>query len=135
MIGAAGDHALHHPLLGGVRAGRVVDEFLRRAAEQRAMGHGSRVPASWFPWIKPGVLILVGPLFAAGWTALGRRGREPSAPAEMTGGDGPFGPGVHVHGRRRPPGDTVARAAAGQRLVADGWRTRSTRSASCACRP
>jgi POT family proton-dependent oligopeptide transporter len=41
------------------------------------------VPASWFQSINPGVLILAGPLFASAWTALGRRGREPSTPAKM----------------------------------------------------
>jgi POT family proton-dependent oligopeptide transporter len=55
-------------------------------AEQRTdrwLGH-FQVPASWFQSINPAVLILAGPLFASAWTALGRRGREPSTPAKMT---------------------------------------------------
>ena len=54
-------------------------------AEQRTdrLVHGFLVPASWFQSVNPGVLILVGPLFAATWTALGRRNREPSTPTKM----------------------------------------------------
>jgi POT family proton-dependent oligopeptide transporter len=54
-------------------------------AEQRTdrMLHGFLVPASWFQSVNPGVLIVFGPLFAALWTALARRDREPSTPAKM----------------------------------------------------
>ena len=39
------------------------------------------VPASVLQAINPGYIILLGPLFAALWTFLGKRGLEPSAPA------------------------------------------------------
>ncbi len=54
-------------------------------AEQRTdrMVHGFIVPASWFQSVNPAVLILVSPLLAALWTALGRRRHEPSTPAKM----------------------------------------------------
>jgi POT family proton-dependent oligopeptide transporter len=54
-------------------------------AEQRTdrMVHGFLVPASWFQSVNPAVLILASPLFAALWTTLARRQREPSTPAKM----------------------------------------------------
>jgi POT family proton-dependent oligopeptide transporter len=44
---------------------------------------GFSIPASWFQSINPAVLLLTAPVFAAMWTALARRGREPSTPAKM----------------------------------------------------
>jgi POT family proton-dependent oligopeptide transporter len=41
------------------------------------------VPASVLQAINPGYIILLGPVFAALWTMLGRRGLEPSAPAKF----------------------------------------------------
>jgi POT family proton-dependent oligopeptide transporter len=41
------------------------------------------VPASVLQAINPGYIILLGPVFAALWTFLGRRGLEPSAPAKF----------------------------------------------------
>jgi POT family proton-dependent oligopeptide transporter len=41
------------------------------------------VPASLFQSINPFYIMLLGPLFSWGWTALGRRGLEPSAPAKF----------------------------------------------------
>jgi len=41
------------------------------------------VPASIFQSINPIYIILLAPLFAALWVALGRRGLEPSAPAKF----------------------------------------------------
>jgi POT family proton-dependent oligopeptide transporter len=41
------------------------------------------VPASMFQSINAIYIVLLGPLFAAGWTWLGRRGLEPSAPAKF----------------------------------------------------
>jgi proton-dependent oligopeptide transporter, POT family len=57
--------------------------FFAELHTRRQLGHFV-VPASWFQSINPAVLILAGPLFASAWTALGRRGREPSTPAKMT---------------------------------------------------
>ncbi len=56
--------------------------FFAEQRTDRLVGHFT-VPASWFQSVNPAVLILTGPLFAAAWTALGRRGREPSTPAKM----------------------------------------------------
>jgi POT family proton-dependent oligopeptide transporter len=44
---------------------------------------GFEVPAPWFQSVNPLVLVLAAPFFAALWTALARRGREPSTPAKM----------------------------------------------------
>src|SRR3546814_3656852 len=41
------------------------------------------VPASVFQSVNPVYIVLLGPLFAWLWTALGRRGLEPSAPAKF----------------------------------------------------
>ncbi|WP_414713878.1 peptide MFS transporter [Sphingomonas sp.] len=41
------------------------------------------VPASLFQSINPIYIVLLGPIFAALWVALGRRGAEPSAPAKF----------------------------------------------------
>jgi len=46
--------------------------------------HGFLFPASWLQSVNSLVLILSAPFFAALWTALGRRNREPSTPAKMT---------------------------------------------------
>ncbi len=58
--------------------------FFAEQRTNRALGQFV-VPASWFQSINPAVLILAGPFFASAWTRLGRRGREPSTPAKMTG--------------------------------------------------
>jgi POT family proton-dependent oligopeptide transporter len=41
------------------------------------------VPASLFQSINPIYIVLLGPIFAALWVILGKRGREPSAPAKF----------------------------------------------------
>jgi POT family proton-dependent oligopeptide transporter len=41
------------------------------------------VPAGWFQSINPVVLVIAAPFFAALWTWLGRRNREPSTPTKM----------------------------------------------------
>jgi POT family proton-dependent oligopeptide transporter len=41
------------------------------------------VPAGWFQSINPVVLVIAAPFFAALWTWLGRRNREPSTPMKM----------------------------------------------------
>jgi POT family proton-dependent oligopeptide transporter len=54
-------------------------------AEERTqrLVHGFLFPASWLQSVNSLVLILSAPFFAALWTALARRGREPSTPAKM----------------------------------------------------
>ena len=41
------------------------------------------MPATWLQSVNPGVIILMGPVFAALWTRLGRRGMNPSQPAKI----------------------------------------------------
>jgi POT family proton-dependent oligopeptide transporter len=41
------------------------------------------VPAGWFQSINPVVIVIAAPFFAALWTWLGRRNREPSTPMKM----------------------------------------------------
>ena len=44
---------------------------------------GWEVPATWFQSINAAFIILLAPLFAALWTALGKRGRDLSSPAKF----------------------------------------------------
>lgn len=41
------------------------------------------MPTSWFQSVNPAFIILFAPLFAAAWTALGQRGRNPSQPVKI----------------------------------------------------
>ncbi len=41
------------------------------------------IPASWFQSINPIAIVIFAPLFAAIWTKLGNKGREPSSPLKM----------------------------------------------------
>ena len=81
--------------------------FAERA--HRRMVHGSSVPASWFQSVNPVVLIIVSPLFASLWTALGRRGREPSTPVKMAAAMFLIGAGLRVDGRAARAPATAAR--------------------------
>jgi len=44
---------------------------------------GYAFPATWFQSVNPLILLLTAPFFAWMWTALARRGREPSTPVKM----------------------------------------------------
>jgi POT family proton-dependent oligopeptide transporter len=44
------------------------------------------IPAGWFQSVNPAVILIFAPIFASLWTALGRRGREPSTPMKMVWG-------------------------------------------------
>ena len=89
----------------------------------------------------PGVVVPVGelggcssltaPLFAGMWTSLARRGRAPSTPTKMVIAMVLLGGGVRVHGDAARGSAT---GAAGQPRLAAAPPTRSTRSASSACR-
>src|SRR6185295_11613860 len=63
------------------QTGSSMNFFAADHTDRLVFGHA--VPASWFQSVNPAVLLLSAPLFAAMWTALGRRGREPSTPAKM----------------------------------------------------
>jgi POT family proton-dependent oligopeptide transporter len=63
------------------QAGSSLNLFTDRHVD-RNMG-GLEIQASIFQSVNPGYIILLAPLFAWLWTALGRRGLEPSAPAKF----------------------------------------------------
>lgn len=67
------------PIFWGLfeQAGGSINLFTDRYVDRQG------VPASVFQSINPVYIIILGPLFAALWTALGRRGLEPSAPAKF----------------------------------------------------
>jgi POT family proton-dependent oligopeptide transporter len=54
------------------------------------------VPATWFQSINPLVIILFGPLFAAGWSWLARRGLDPGQPLKIALALGLVGAGYLV---------------------------------------
>ena len=56
--------------------------FFAENRTDRMVG-GFSIPAPWFQSVNPVVLVFSAPLFAALWTALARRNREPSTPAKM----------------------------------------------------
>ncbi len=56
--------------------------FFAQDHTNRKVG-GFLVPAGWFQSINPVVLVIAAPFFAALWTGLGRRNREPSTPMKM----------------------------------------------------
>src|SRR6185369_9944024 len=63
------------------QTGSSMNFFAAERTDRSAFGHS--FPASWFQSVNPAVLLLSAPVFAAMWTALARRGREPSTPAKM----------------------------------------------------
>ena len=56
--------------------------FFAQNRTDRIVG-GFEIPAPWFQSVNPAVLMLAAPFFAALWTWLARRRREPSTPAKM----------------------------------------------------
>ncbi len=64
------------------QAGSSMNFFAAERTNRLVWGY--TFPASWLQSVNSGVLILSAPFFAALWTALARRGREPSTPAKMT---------------------------------------------------
>jgi POT family proton-dependent oligopeptide transporter len=73
------------------QAGSSMNLFAAERTDRTVLGY--RFPASWFQSINPAVILLSAPLFAALWTGLGRRGREPSTPAKMAAGMALLGAG------------------------------------------
>jgi proton-dependent oligopeptide transporter, POT family len=47
---------------------------------------GFTIPAAWFQSVNPAVILIFAPIFAWLWGWLGKRGRDPSTPAKMSGG-------------------------------------------------
>ncbi|HEY7372207.1 MAG TPA: peptide MFS transporter [Polyangia bacterium] len=68
-----------------------------------------QVPAGWFQSVNPVVIVLAAPFFAALWTGLARRGREPSTPMKMAMGLVLVGVGFvfMVFGARRAEGGAL----------------------------
>src|SRR3712207_9366313 len=68
-----------NPLFWGLfeQAGGSMNLFTDRFVDR------SGVPASIFQSINPIYIILLAPLFVGLWGSLGRRGKEPSAPAKF----------------------------------------------------
>ncbi len=63
------------------QAGSSLNLFTDRHVDRSMLGF--EVPASVFQSVNPMYIILFAPLFAWLWTALGRRGKEPSTPAKF----------------------------------------------------
>jgi proton-dependent oligopeptide transporter, POT family len=64
------------------QAGSSMNFFAAQRTDRNVLGF--TFPASWLQSVNSAVLISTAPLFAALWTYLGRRGKEPSTPAKMT---------------------------------------------------
>ena len=64
------------------QAGSSMNFFAAERTDRLVAGY--LFPASWLQSVNSLVLIFSAPLFAAFWTALARRRREPSTPAKMT---------------------------------------------------
>lgn len=47
------------------------------------VGSNVKIPSSWFQSVNPGIIVLFAPVFAMLWTALGKRGKEPSTALKM----------------------------------------------------
>ncbi|HTN51566.1 MAG TPA: peptide MFS transporter [Anaeromyxobacter sp.] len=63
------------------QAGSSMNLFAFRNTELRLGGW--EVKASWFQAVNPFMILALAPVFAALWTALGRRGKDPSTPLKM----------------------------------------------------
>jgi len=66
------------------QAGSSLSLFAERSTDRHMFGY--EFPASWFQWLQPLFVILMGPVFAWLWLALNRRKREPSSPAKFSMG-------------------------------------------------
>jgi len=63
------------------QAGSSMNLFASDRTDRLVLGY--RFPASWFQSVNPVVILLFAPIFAALWTYLGRKRREPSTPIKM----------------------------------------------------
>jgi len=64
------------------QAGSSMNLFADRFTAMPRIG-GWTMPSSWFQSFNPVLIILLAPLFAAMWIALGKRGKEPSTAVKM----------------------------------------------------
>ncbi len=74
---------LLQPVFWGLfeQAGASVNLFTDRHVDRMFLGW--EIPTTWFQSVNAAFIILLGPVFAWMWTALGRRGLEPSTPAKF----------------------------------------------------
>jgi len=74
---------LLQPVFWGLfeQAGASVNLFTDRHVDRTFLGW--EVPTTWFQSVNAAFIILLGPVFAGLWTALARRGLEPSTPAKF----------------------------------------------------
>jgi len=63
------------------QTGSSMNFFAAERTRRAFLGHS--YPASWFQSVNPAILLMTAPFFAWMWTALARRGREPSTPVKM----------------------------------------------------
>ncbi len=63
------------------QAGSSINVFTKENTD-RMIG-GFEVPATWFQSVNAGLIFILAPLFAATWTALGRRKLNPSQPVKI----------------------------------------------------
>jgi POT family proton-dependent oligopeptide transporter len=63
------------------QAGSTLNVFTERCTQRQLFGW--EIPASWFQSINAWEILLLAPVFAALWTALGRRGLDPVQPIKI----------------------------------------------------
>jgi POT family proton-dependent oligopeptide transporter len=63
------------------QTGSSMNFFAAERTRRLVLGHA--FPATWFQSVNPIILLATAPVFAWMWTALARRGREPSTPVKM----------------------------------------------------
>ena len=63
------------------QAGSSLNLFTDRSVDKEFMG--SEIPTTWFQSLNAMYIIVLGPMFAALWIWLGKRGMDPSAPAKF----------------------------------------------------
>ncbi len=63
------------------QAGGLMNLYTDRKVERHVFGW--EVPTTWFQSVNPAFIVLFGPVFAAMWTRLGERGKDPSIPVKM----------------------------------------------------
>jgi len=92
------------------QAGSSLNLFAERSTNRNLLGF--EFPASWFQFLEPAFIILLAPLFAWLWVALGRR--EPSSPTKFSLGLLFVGLGLAI---LLPAAHAAGRGA----MVAPGW--------------
>ena len=74
---------VHRALLDGVRAGGQRAQHLGRRSHRSCTSPASSIPAEYWQFVNPLLIVLFAPLFSILWVALAAKGLEPSTPAKM----------------------------------------------------